>query len=83
MNRLDKFAAAARLIFRGISGMKKKLPETVRRQIAYSHELLNRSNTLLSELADTVERSRNLLDESYRIIAKVKVRSLFKDDPER
>lgn len=71
------------LIFRGISGMKKKLPETVRRQIAYSHELLNRSNTLLSELADTVERSRNLLDESYRIIAKVKVRSLFKDDPER
>jgi hypothetical protein len=63
--------------------MKKESPETLMRQIAYSHELLKRSNTLLSELADTVERSRILLDESYRIIAKVKVRLLFKDDPER
>jgi hypothetical protein len=63
--------------------MKKELPETFRRQIAHSYELLNRSNTLLSELADTVERSRNLLEESYKIIDKVKARSLFKDDPER
>ena len=63
--------------------MKKEFSKKLRRQIAYSHELLNRSNSLLSELADTVKRSRDLLEESYRIIAKVKVRSLFKDDPER
>jgi len=63
--------------------MKKELPLKLRMEIGRSLELLERSKALASELKDTVERSRNLLDESYRIIAKVKVRLLFKDDPER
>ena len=62
---------------------KKESPETLMRQIACSHELLDRSNTLLSELADTVERSRNLLEESYKMIDKAKARLSFEDDRER
>lgn len=63
--------------------MKKELPEKLRTEIGRSLELLERSTPLASELEETVERSRNLLDQSYRIIAKIKVRSFFKDDPER
>ena len=80
---LDKFAPAEMLTLRGTSGMTKELPEILRNEIRQSLDLLNRSNTLLSELAATVERSRNLLDESYRILTKTKVRSLFRDDYER
>jgi hypothetical protein len=63
--------------------MKKELSDTFNKEIARSHELLNRSNTLLSELGETVERSRNLLEESYKIIDKVKAQLSFEDDPER
>jgi hypothetical protein len=63
--------------------MKKELPEKLRMEIARSIELLERSKALASELEETVERSRDLLDQSYRIIDRLRARSWFKDDPER
>jgi hypothetical protein len=63
--------------------MKKELPEKLRMEIARSLELLERSKALASELEETVERSRDLLDQSYRIIDRLRARSRFKDDPER
>jgi hypothetical protein len=63
--------------------MKKELPEKLRMEIARSLELLERSKALASELEETVERSRDLLDQSYRIIDRLRARSWFKDDPER
>ena len=65
------------------AGMKKELPEIFKSEIARSHELLNRSKTIVSELGEMLERSRNLLDESYKIVEKVKARLPFKNDPER
>jgi hypothetical protein len=63
--------------------MKKELPEKLRMEIARSLELLERSKALASELEETVERSRDLLDQSYRIIDRLRARSRLKDDPER
>jgi hypothetical protein len=63
--------------------MKKELPEKLRMEIARSLELLERSKALASELEETVERSRNLLDQSYRIIDRLRARSRFKDDLKR
>ena len=62
--------------------MKKKVSTTVTREIAASHELLKRSRDLLSELGETVERSRKVLAESHRIIANVKVQRFSEYDPE-
>jgi hypothetical protein len=68
---------------RGTSGMKKEVPETLRRAIAESHELLKRSKALVCELKETVERSRIVLDESFGIRDRLKARSFLRDDPDR
>ena len=58
--------------------MKKEVPETSRRAIAKSHELLKRSEALVCELKETVERSQIVLDESYSIRDRLKARSFPK-----
>jgi hypothetical protein len=63
--------------------MKSELPATLTRQIALSQELLNRSKILMSELGETLEYSRKLLDESLKIIASLKPEKIFKGDRER
>ena len=70
-------------LVRGTSEMKKEVPETLRRAIADSHELLKRSKALVCELKETVERSRIVLDESYSIRDRLKARSFLRDDPKR
>ena len=80
--RLDKFASAE-ILNPGTSGMKKEFSEKLRMEIGRSLELLERSKALASELEETVERSRNLLDQSYRIIDRLRARSRFKENPGR
>ena len=63
--------------------MKKESPEKIGRDIAESHELLKRSKALLSELDETVQRSRTLLEQSYRLIDKLKTWSPYRNDSER
>jgi len=63
--------------------MKKEVPEILRRAIADSHELLDRSKALVCELQETVERSRIVLDETYSLRDRLKARSFLRDDPKR
>ena len=53
--------------------MKKELPGT-----STTYELLNRSKILASELKEMLEHSRELLDESAKLIARLKPGSLMK-----
>ena len=59
--------------------MKIEFPTTLMRQIARTYELLNRSKILVSELEKSLEHSRKLLDESHKIIARLKPDLIFKD----
>jgi hypothetical protein len=70
-------------LVRGTSEMKKEVPETLRRAIADSHELLKRSKAVVRELKETVERSRIVLDESFSIRDRLKARSFLRDNPDR
>jgi hypothetical protein len=71
------------IFIRGTSEMKKEVPETLRRAIADSHELLKRSKAVVRELKETVERSRIVLDESFSIRDRLKARSFLRDNPDR
>jgi hypothetical protein len=57
--------------------MKKELSEIARTESAHSRDLLNRSKAIVSELQQTVERSRNLLEESYRLMDRLKIRPVL------
>jgi hypothetical protein len=63
--------------------MRREVPETLRRAIAESHELLQRSKALVCDLKETLERSRIVLDESYSLRDRLKARSFLRDDPKR
>jgi len=63
--------------------MKSEVPETMRRAIAESHELLKQSKALVCEVKEMVERSRIVLDESYSLRDRLKARSFLRDDPKR
>jgi hypothetical protein len=80
---LDKFAPVEMVTLRGTSEMKMEFTEEIRRGIVESRDLLNRLKVLVSEMQQTLERSRNLLEESYRLMDRLKVQPVFKDDPDR
>ena len=66
-----------------IPGMKKALSDTLIRDIVTSRALVNGSRVLLSQLCNTLEHSRRLIDESHRSVAKLKAKRFFEDAPER